>query len=56
MSSSVNRDGVRVKLGGGSESLCVGQGTYNKICSINEDCSGTNVRTSTDFISFGSIA
>lgn len=47
---------MRIKLGGGSESLCVGQGTYNKICSINEDYGGTNVRASTDFISFGSIA
>ena len=56
MRSSVNRDGVRIKLGGGSESLCVGQDIYNKICSINEDYRGTNVRTSTDFISFGSIA
>lgn len=56
MSSSVNRDGVRIKLGGGSESLCVGRGIYHKICSINEDYRGTNVRMSTDFISFGSIA
>lgn len=45
-----------MRLDDRSESLCAGPGTYNKVCSINEDNNGTNVHISTDFISFGSIA
>lgn len=47
---------MRIRLDDRSESLCAGPGIYNKVCSINEHNNDIKVHTSTDFISFGSIA